>query len=408
MKDHLAGNIVTMCPIWKIISRDGLVAAYAGHTRATKGRHFNPLKVGSVWVSTGLSLLTFNGTTYRVAPSIPTRDVITMGMDSNSTQITGMFDDLITRRDVETGRWKLAKIVYEYVNYLDLTMSSTGKIIGVVGQIQVAAPTYQMEFLSNSSLLQQQIGELTSPTDRNPFPAGVDPADWQHVRHVVSSTDRRNLVIDGTAMDNGYFDNGVIIWQTGANYHTAGMEIKANVGNNIELQLPMAADITGEFINAVFKAIYDRVATSSEHSYWETTLHAAWPGTIVTVASGMLADMFHSDEYAARKRGDLAFVIDTYAAYFARFPDTSGLNYWMGQLELNGRDAVLNGHAASSEFSDRLTAVDPSLPGSGDTVMLVAGYDGTLAQMRDRYNDAIDMNAEPFLPGMATPFSYPE
>lgn len=278
MKDALKSNVGFFCPIWKIISRDGVVAAYAAHTRTTVGRAINPG-----------TLFTFNSVTYRPAPVEATRDMHRIGLNPNSTQIKGVFDNIITRPDLEGGRWKMAKVVYEYVNYLDLSMGSASKMVGIVGSVEQNDPVYQMEVLTNASLLAQLIGELTSSLDRNAFPAGVDKADWIVTRNVVSSADRRHLVIDGAAKDTNYFKYGVIFWTTGANVHSPGMEIKSSTGNSIELQLPMPDDIA-----------------------------------------------------------------------------------------------------------------------NGDHVTLLAGYDGTRGQIRDRFADAIDMNAEPDLPGQKVVFSYPE
>lgn len=232
MLDYQAGHPIVLVPIWKFTSRDGTTAAYCGHSRPTIGRGFNPA-----------NLFIFGGTTYVPAPAQSMRDIHKIGLSPNSTQISGVFDDTFKREDVEGGRWKLAKVTYEYVCPLDLTMGSTGKIVGVIGKIDIRWPTYDVEVLSNANLLQQQIGELTSPTDRNTFPAGLDKATWTVTRNVVSSTDRRNLVIDGTAKPNSWFKYGVIIWSSGGNTVSLGMEIKDNVGNAIELQLPMPRDI---------------------------------------------------------------------------------------------------------------------------------------------------------------------
>lgn len=286
MTNHLAGNAIFVCPAWKIISRDGLTAAYASHSRSSVGRVFNPAPA-----------FTFGSVTYKPARVQNTRDLHKIGVSPDSTEITGFFDDVITRADVEGGRWKLAKVTYEYLCYFDLSLGSTGKIIGVVGSIVTKGFGYKMEFLSNGNILQQLIGELTSPTDRNTFPAGLDKADYTVVRHVVSSADRRHLIIDGAAPVNDYYKNGVVVFTTGANSRYTGMEIKSNTGSAIELQLPMPSEISGE-----------------------TTLGA----------------------------------------------------------------------------------------GDGDTVALLAGYDGTREQLRDKFADMESGNFEPDLPGLRTIFSYPE
>jgi uncharacterized phage protein (TIGR02218 family) len=231
MIDHLASNIINPIPIWKITSRDGLIAAYAAHTRSTVGRQINQAPP-----------FIFESTTYKIAPVQTTRDMQKIGLQPQSTEIHGVFDDVITRADVEGGRWNLAKVVYQYVNYLDLSMGATGKIAGVTGKWTPMGVTYQVEILSNASLLAQQIGELVSITDRAPFPIGLNKAAWTITRNVVSSVDRRHFVVDGTLLADDYYKYGVAKCTTGANSTYPGMEIKGNVGNTIELFLPMPAN----------------------------------------------------------------------------------------------------------------------------------------------------------------------
>jgi len=229
----LGSNVVFLCPIWKITSRDGLTAAYCGHTRPAAGKNWNPL-----------TPFLFNGVTYTPSASVNTRDVHKIGFSPNSSQINGVFDNIIKRSEVEGGRWKLAKVTYEYVNYLDLTLGSTGKIVGVVGQIEVKNPEYTMEFFSNAQLLHQLIGDMTSPTDRSNFPAGLLKTSYQSNRNVVSSADQRHLVVDGAAIADNYYTEGIVFWTTGNNAKYNGMEIKSNTGNTLELQLPMPEVIT--------------------------------------------------------------------------------------------------------------------------------------------------------------------
>ena len=95
MIDALASNIGWFCPIWKIISRDGLTAAYAAHTRYTVGSHIQ-----------SASPFIFNGVTYQPSVTNVARDILKVGLTINSVQVDGIFDDIITRPDVEAGRWK--------------------------------------------------------------------------------------------------------------------------------------------------------------------------------------------------------------------------------------------------------------------------------------------------------------
>jgi uncharacterized phage protein (TIGR02218 family) len=222
MLAHLAGNVTTLCPIWKITATDNTVAAYAAHTR----------------------LLIFDSVTYSPAPVEPSRVIQKIGLEPNSIELFGVLDSIITEPDVQGGRWKNAAVQYEWVNYLDLTMGSVGKIRGKAGEFNIHNGTYRLEVRSLAELMRQEIGELTSPIDRNrrPEDLGVSMVPFTHARTVTAVADRMNFTVNGTAQANDYFQYGRAEFTSGAN---AGlkMEIKSNVGNVIELQLPMRSAI---------------------------------------------------------------------------------------------------------------------------------------------------------------------
>jgi uncharacterized phage protein (TIGR02218 family) len=222
MLSHLAGNVTTLAPIWTILATDGTRASYAAHTRS----------------------LTFNSITYTPAPVEPSRLVQKIGLEANSVELFGVFDSIITEPDVQGGRWKNAAIQYEWVNYLDLTMGSVGIIKGKAGEFSIENGTYKLELRSLAQLMQQEIGELTSPVDRNrrPEDLGVSMTSFTHARTVTAVADRMNFTVNGTAQANDYFAYGRAEFTGGANSGLK-MEIKANVGNAIELQLPMRSTI---------------------------------------------------------------------------------------------------------------------------------------------------------------------
>lgn len=265
LQDHLGGNVTSMCPVVKMVASDSTVAAYSGHTR----------------------VLTFGGTLYNVAPVEITKAQLSIGLKSNNLQLICALDDIVTAENIEAGKWKFARIVLEYVNYLDLTMGSTGKLSGVAGKFEIIGPTFKVELRSLGSVLQQQIGEVTSIRDRNVIPSGVDPATYTITRTVTAVASNREFTVGGAALTNTYYEFGLATWASGGNNGLA-MEIQGNVGNVITLQLPMSDDIQ-----------------------------------------------------------------------------------------------------------------------VGDSVQLLAGYDGTFEMSRDRFSDALDLNSEPFLPSLRETLNYP-
>lgn len=237
--DHMGSNVCFMIPIWKMTSSGGVVAAYAAHTRN----------------------ITFDSVTYSAAQVEPTRFSETLGVaQPNSIELFGIFDSIVTEVDVQGGKWKSAKTVSEYVAYDPTTgaasATNTGsvkKIKGDVGKIRLNNGTFVVELISLSGRLHQDIGSLTSPLDRNRSPEelGVAMGPFTFARTVTAVADRRNFTVGGAAQVNDYFKYGRAEWVTGAN---AGrkMEIKASVGNVIELQLPMLSTIViGDTLNLI-------------------------------------------------------------------------------------------------------------------------------------------------------------
>jgi len=281
MKAHLAKKLTTLAPCWTMVAKDGTRASYVMLSRPLSGRAFN--NHGAM-----TTRFTFNGIIYKPAGTEPARPVHSIGLSPNSVECTGIFDNIVTDADIKGGRWKQAAIRFEFVNYLDLTMGSTDIIAGYAGKFDTLGRQFTVELRSKAALLHQLIGDLTSPIDRNAFPAGVNPADFTFAHTIVSSSDMANFVIDGVAKPDDYWKYGLVSWTTGANTGEPPMDIKSSTGNAIELQLPMRSIIA------------------------------------------------------------------------------------------------------------------PS-----DEITLLAGYDGTREQSRDRYNDAIDLNSEPDLPGLKKTMTYP-
>lgn len=212
-----------------MLASDGTRASYCAHTRN----------------------LTFNSINYSAAPVEPSRFTQTIGLDANHVELFGVLDDVVTEPGIQGGKWKNARITFEYIAYDPATgaasatvTGSVGKMKGQAGKFSLNNGTFRVEFRSLSDLLSQEIGELTSPMDRNrrPEDLGVSMAPFTHARTVTAVTNRMSFTVNGTAQANDYFKYGRAEFTSGANSGLK-MEVKANVGNVIELQLPMRSDI---------------------------------------------------------------------------------------------------------------------------------------------------------------------
>lgn len=235
MLTHLGSNITFLIPIWSMLAGDSTRASYATHTRN----------------------LTFNSIAYSAAPVEPSQFTQTLGLEANHVELFGVLDDTVTEPDIQGGKWKNAKITFEYIAYDPATgaasatvTGSVGKMKGQAGKFTINNGTFRVEFRSLSDLLSQEIGELTSPVDRNrrPEDLGVSMGPFTHATSVSSFTNRMKFKVPYVQPSEEYFRYGRAEWSSGANSGLK-MEIKSSTTTDsgtrteIELQLPMRSAI---------------------------------------------------------------------------------------------------------------------------------------------------------------------
>jgi uncharacterized phage protein (TIGR02218 family) len=246
---HLGLAVTTLAPLWRMEAANGAVAAYIQHTRD----------------------VTFDGTLYKASPVEISAVSSSLGLKTNNAALSSVFDSIVTRDDVEAGVWKNAVIELQYVNYLDLTMGSTGLHKGRAGKFDILNNiAYKVEFRSLASVLSQTIGALTSPTDRAAFPIStvdsvVDPANYTISRTVTAVTNRRIFTVGGATLTTDDYMYGLATW-TGGDNDDLQMEIQENVGNLITLQLPMPNSVqVGDTVDLLLG--YDGSRTRSRDTF---------------------------------------------------------------------------------------------------------------------------------------------
>lgn len=214
-------------PIIRVAAKDGTVAAYAPHTR----------------------YLSLDGVLYTpYSPIDAARPSVQAGLRPDSGEFTAPFDDVITKAGVVAGKWKGARARTAYVvDYRDLSLGVVREHNWLVGSIKIRGGGFTFELLSLSQALAQQIGEFTSPVDRNRTPEqlGVDISLYTFPATVTAAPDRRHFTTGVSQADVGgvpYFRYGRAVWLTGANAGLS-MEIEDNAGADITLQLPMPSAV---------------------------------------------------------------------------------------------------------------------------------------------------------------------
>lgn len=237
-KAELDSNTTFNCPIWRMEAADGSIAAYC---------------------EAGIAPITFEGITYNPTPVQSSQPSMTTGLDADTADLKGVFDDVVAKADIEAKKWEGATVYRQIlVSVLNLSLGSVRKQKGKVGTIEPLGNSYKITFESQVSPLSQKLGELTSNADRNRVIEDlVDATPFTHSATVTDVTDRRTFKVDYDAVDDTYFQNGRVVWMTGAN---AGkkMEIKSgtrtdsNTKTQIELHLKMDSVVAvGDTLNLI-------------------------------------------------------------------------------------------------------------------------------------------------------------
>jgi uncharacterized phage protein (TIGR02218 family) len=230
---HLEGGRLTLAICTRVERLDGTLLGFTSHDR--------DLEIDSLTYEAGSAV---NSTMLRNQ----------LGTGADNVEIMGLLNsDAITEADVKAGLYDWAKIKVFFVNWEDLTQGELVLLSGTIGQITCTDGQYIAEIVGLMKRLEQQIGELTSPTCRvkqlGDARCKVNLASFTFAGKVVAAApapSRREMTFSSTAQSSGYFDYGTVEFTTGAN---AGIvrEVKRHTlvsgAALIELQEPFPFDV---------------------------------------------------------------------------------------------------------------------------------------------------------------------
>jgi uncharacterized phage protein (TIGR02218 family) len=198
MLAHLAASPTYLFEVWKIVAKEGAVAAYANCSRD----------------------IVFGGVTYKASPAEPTRATRKIGLDADGAELACVFDAQITRADLFGRRWSDARITKDWVYFFD--PDGYGSALtqrGFVGKMTPGNGIFTVEFRSLSSRLDQPIGKVTSPIDRRrrADETGVDMTPYTHATTIASIiTQRRIFKVPYVQPAADYFKYGIATFTSGA------------------------------------------------------------------------------------------------------------------------------------------------------------------------------------------------
>lgn len=234
MAAHLAGEVTSLAICWQLTLTDTSVMGFTDHT----------------------SDITFNSQLYKAATGFaPTSIESQDNFAVDNLDVAGILDSAsITEADIMGGKYDFAEILIFMVNVTDLTQGSIIHRRGWLGEVSLKNGQFIAEVRGLAQKLQQNIGELFSPTCRavlGDSRCKVALAGFSATGAVSTVISRQVFTSSSMTQTAGYFSGGEVQWLTGAN---AGrrMEIKEFSNTQFTLVLPMPNAVAA---TDTFKAI---------------------------------------------------------------------------------------------------------------------------------------------------------
>jgi hypothetical protein len=352
LRAHLAQPYQTMAPFLKVTLTNGTVLGFTGLDAEYD----------------------YDGVTYDSVVGFMPFDVVTgSDLSVDNSEIRGILSSpSITIDDLRAGLWSGARCEFFWLNYMTPADGPIILRVGWLGEVRTGRNSFEAELRGLAQAYTRVVGQLTSPLCRNTlFDAGcqVDPATFTFT----------DVVVDGVSDNQTIFASALT--QDGP-----------------------ASPIS---ITAISKANPGIVTTASPHGF------SAGAPINIYLCTGMT--MVNGATFARAPLGASTFALGvnttsyptyTGGGFVAPLGGTSG--YFDNGLLTFNTDPLEGGlnHGLSMEI--RMSApgqVMLQLPMpyaivGGDKFTIVAGCNKALNTCKVKYDNVINFNGEPYLPGL--------
>jgi uncharacterized phage protein (TIGR02218 family) len=203
---HIASDSITMATLWRITRRDGVVFRFTDHDMD----------------------ITYGGEPYLAALGYR-RAAIASGSELavDETELEGLIDAAsIKESDLRAGLWDGADVRIFQVNWANLTHGEIKLRRGRLGEVTTRDDgSFRAELRGMAQPLQTIIGSLYQPecrADLGDARCTINLAfggGWTQQAAIASVIDpvTYGMAAALTGFADGWFDGGVVIWQSGAN-----------------------------------------------------------------------------------------------------------------------------------------------------------------------------------------------
>jgi uncharacterized phage protein (TIGR02218 family) len=203
---HITSESPTLATLWRVVRRDGVVFRFTDHNQN----------------------ITYGGETYLAAIGYQ-RSAVSSGADLavDETELVGLIDaGSILESDLRAGLWDGAAVRIFLVNWADLTQGELKLRRGTLGEVIVDdRGAFRAELRGLAQPLQQPVGAIYQAecrADLGDSRCLIDltfGAGWTQQAAITSVTDSvtYGMAAGLAGFADGWFDGGVVIWQSGAN-----------------------------------------------------------------------------------------------------------------------------------------------------------------------------------------------
>lgn len=345
LANHLAGEVLTLATLWKIVRTDGQSFGFTDHDQ-------DITVDGLLYASTG----------GHTSSAIVWAD----DLSTSNQEVTAVIDSsAINAQDVAAGLWDFAAVTLYLVNYADLTMGTLPLTTGVLGQVTVKRGQFVAELRGLAQLLQQEIGSLYSATCRAKL------GDSRCTVNLAPLT--FNGTVTSVVNQRVFADNSLTQVGPTASYDSASYTIPNTSPRAIAPLVPQGGTW-----------VADGSVTFTQSGLALTKVTGSPNQGQYAVTAGVYT-------FAPADRGEtVAFTFSYAQGYF-----TYGLVTW-----LTGANAGYSMDVRQFSPGQVILALPMTYPITiGDTFTIAAGCDKTAATCKSRYANLVNFRGEPFIPG---------
>lgn len=228
LRQHILGEVSTLCTCWRLERRDGVVYRWTDHD-------------DDLTIDGDLYLSAAHGGFDRSAIES------SLGLSAADLELVGFLGGALDKAELSAGLFDYAKIQVFMVNWAEPSMGAIDLRHGLLGEVQTTdTDIFKVELRGLQDPYSQIIGETYSPECRANFcdaRCKLPLASYTTSVVVASVTNRRRFSINldpatVIAAPPGMFNVGVVRFTSGANVGRP-MEIKSLLGVSVELKFAM-------------------------------------------------------------------------------------------------------------------------------------------------------------------------